>query len=638
MTPQVLICVAPVLSALRPALGPATLKAGLAAAGIAAEVVYLNLDFAEYCGLADNEWLAEDIPTHLLAGDWLFAHLLAPDAAPAARAHARHLAEQVGPRRWRDLARLRARCGDFVEAAARRIAARAAPLVGFSTVFQQTGASLALAARLKQLAPATHVCFGGANCHGPMGPALLERYAQIDSVFTGNADGVFTEFAQALLAGRARTLPGMVLRDHAPCTLPPPSPPLDSLPIPDHGEYFEQLAGRPFAAQLRPAVTYESSRGCWWGQKHHCTFCGLNSDSMAFKAKSAPRVRAELDAQARRYGVTRFCAADNILALDHIEAVFAPLAADATGWRFFYEIKANLSEARLRTLARAGVTWVQPGIESLDDDVLRIMRKGVTALANVRLLRNCTELGMGAAWNILYGFPDEPPDAYARMTRRLPLLEHLRPPTSCSRIRIDRFSPNYEQAAAMGFDDVAPAPAYAALYGGDAQWLARVAYFFDGRPPQGERFDYVDALRAAVARWRAAWYGGGAAPELRLERLGPVTLLKDTRGCAVQPLHLLEPAQVALLDACRDPTPVARMLAQHAADWPGDAAARFSELVALRLVLVDGNAALSLPIDGAGAVIGAAERADYPWGYWLPAPDPMPHPADRPAAAVELPS
>ena len=30
------------------------------------------------------------------------------------------------------------------------------------------------------------------------------------------------------------------------------------------------------------------------------------------------------------------------------------------------------------------------------------MRKGVTALANVRLLRNCTEIGVGAVWNILH--------------------------------------------------------------------------------------------------------------------------------------------------------------------------------------------------------------------------------------------
>ncbi len=637
MAAPVILCIAPVLSVLRPALGPATLKAGLTAAGIDAQTLYLNLDFADYCGLADNEWLAEDIPTHLLAGDWLFAHLLDTAPAPAAAEHAARLAAQVGPQRWRDLERLRRGCGDFIDTMARRLATSGAPLVGFSTVFQQTAASLALAAGLKRIAPDTHVCFGGANCHGPMGPALLERFAQIDSVFTGNADGIFTEFVQALLAGRPRALPGMLLRGHRPCVLPPPAASMDDLPVPDHDDYFAQLSGRRFATQLRPAVTYESSRGCWWGQKHHCTFCGLNSDSMAFKAKSAGRVRAELGAQALRHGVTRFCAADNILALDHIESVFGPIAADSLGWTFFYEIKANLSEARLRTLARAGVTWVQPGIESLDDGVLRIMRKGVTALANVRLLRNCQEIGIGAVWNLLYGFPDEPPHAYERMAQWLPLLEHLRPPTSCSRIRIDRFSPNHEQATAMGFDGVTPAPAYGALYGGDAAWLARIAYFFDGRPPQGECFDYVDALRAAVAQWRAAWYGGGA-PELRLERLGPIALLRDTRRCAIQQLHLLEPAQVALLDACRDAAPVARVLQQHAADWPGDAAARFEELVALRLMLVDGNAALSLQVDGSGLLIDAPQRADFPWGYWVAAEDTPPVRADRAICTEELPS
>ncbi|MCQ4165546.1 RiPP maturation radical SAM C-methyltransferase [Tahibacter harae] len=633
MRPAVLLCVAPVLSVLRPALGPSTLKAALESAGIAAEVLYLNLHFAEACGVETNEWLAEDVPTHLLVGDWLFAHLLAGAEPAGAAAHAQTLREHAGPARWRELLRLRARSEGFIAGLARHVHTRGAAVVGFSSMFQQTAASLALAAQLKRLAPDTHICFGGANCHGPMGPALLQRYGQIDSVFTGNAEAVFAAFTRGVLDGRPRPVPGAVLRGGSEAARPAPPARLDQAPVPDHSDYFRYLRGSTLGAQLRPAVPFESSRGCWWGQKHHCTFCGLNSDSMAFNAKPAPQVLDELAQLAQRHGVARFCAADNIMALEHIEQVFGVLESRSPGWRFFYEIKSNLSEARLRTLARGGVTWVQPGIESLDDRVLQIMRKGVTALANIRLLRNCTELGMGAVWNILYGFPHEPADAYARMARLLPLLQHLRPPTSCSRIRIDRFSPNYEQSAAMGFSQVRPAPAYAALYGGDAAWLEQVAYFFEGTPPQGEQFGYADALRAAVQDWRDSWYRHEEVPELRLERLGPAALVKDTRRCAVQALHLLPPAAVALLDGCRDPAPVSRLLQHNAAAHPdSDAEADFARLVELGLVLVDGNAALSLPVDGADTVIDAAGRADFPWGHVLPAP------ADAAARRAELPT
>jgi radical SAM superfamily enzyme YgiQ (UPF0313 family) len=38
----------------------------------------------------------------------------------------------------------------------------------------------------------------------------------------------------------------------------------------------------------------ETARGCWWGAKHHCTFCGLNQNDMAFRAKSPQCAMDEL--------------------------------------------------------------------------------------------------------------------------------------------------------------------------------------------------------------------------------------------------------------------------------------------------------------------------------------------------------
>ena len=53
-----------------------------------------------------------------------------------------------------------------------------------------------------------------------------------------------------------------------------------------------------------------------------------------------------------------------------------------------------------------------PGIESLSTPILRLMDKGVTALQNIRLLKLCSEFGIQPLWNIMYGFPGEPPDEY----------------------------------------------------------------------------------------------------------------------------------------------------------------------------------------------------------------------------------
>ena len=72
---------------------------------------------------------------------------------------------------------------------------------------------------------------------------------------------------------------------------------LDELPVPDYHEFFDGRRRSGLARRLGATpvtLPFESARGCWWGAKRHCTFCGLNGSTMAFRAKSPDRVRAEL--------------------------------------------------------------------------------------------------------------------------------------------------------------------------------------------------------------------------------------------------------------------------------------------------------------------------------------------------------
>jgi len=613
-TSHVVLCAPPVSSVLRPSLALSLLKASLAAQGVPARVVYACIDFAERYGLDLNEALAEDLPTHLLAGDWLFAHLLDTHPDPEARAaHEAAIAGYAHAGLWARMQRVRADAAGFVDAVARDILADRPMLVGFTTTFQQTAAALAIAAAVKRLAPGVVTCIGGANCHGPMGRVLVEVFPQLDYAFTGEADEAFPAFVADLRAGRPPSAAGVVAQGMAE-RAPAPLVDMDRAAVPDHDDYFARLDRAAFRHAVAPAIMIEASRGCWWGQKNHCTFCGLNSAGMSFRSKPAERVRREIAGLSGRYGVRRFLLADNIIALDHVRHVFGQLDSDAPAYRMFCEIKSNLNEAAVRTLRRAGVSWVQPGIESLDDRVLRLMRKGVDALTNVRLLRLCREFGVGAVWNILHGFPGEPAEAYRQMADLVPLVEHLRPPTSVSAIRLDRFSPNYEQAARMGFERVRPAPAYAALYGLAPDRLADLAYFFEGEARDLPGHDYVAPLKAAVAGWQARWYGGREVPELRAERIGPMTVLKDTRGAAAAPWRILDDDEVAVLEAFRTQASIPVRLARLQTDRAmSDPAAVFDRLRDWQLFLVLDNTALSLVVDGRLAE-GKPDR-DYPWGH-----------------------
>jgi ribosomal peptide maturation radical SAM protein 1 len=622
MRADVVICCAPVMSVVRPSAALGLLQAALEQRKIAASSLYLNMLFAESVGVDVNERLA-DLPTSLLIGDWLFADRLGP--APAREEVARHRRLVDAELERKNLVHVKRIRGTFaarfVERAAAVILDRRPRIVGFSTMFQQTAASLAIAAEVRKLDPSIVICFGGANCHGPMGPVLLRNYPQIDFVFTGEADFDFPEFADTLLAGGEPTAMGAGFVGRAAPAANPAVPviDLDQLPIPDYRDYFDQLSLLSEKDRVRSSIPFESSRGCWWGKKKHCTFCGLNAEGMTFRSKTPERVVRELDVLFKAYGVSRFAATDNILSLDHVDGVLLKLAnrpASGRVHRLFYEIKSNMDQESLETLARAGVVWVQPGIESLSDEVLRLMRKGVNALLNMRMMRNCRELGMGIIWSILYGFPGEPAEVYEEMAQFSPLIEHLQPPVSCVRIRLDRFSPNFERAAEMGFRGTAAAPAYGAIYNVPQPELQDLAYFFEGSAPDAASEDDLVSLRAAVAAWRARWFGESTPPQLTLVRVGAGGLVRDTRSIATAPMHYLEPAELALIDAMREPCDPASVLAKLSGDLaPRLLADALERIVQLHLVLMHRGKALSLVVDSSRTLFDADDRADAPTGY-----------------------
>ena len=176
-------------------------------------------------------------------------------------------------------------------------------------------------------------------------------------------------------------------------------------------------------------LLYEGSRGCWWGEKHHCTFCGLNAQSMKFRAKSVEQVARELASLSSRYDSSRFRLVDNIIDLKYIENLFGKFAADRCDLDVFIETKSNLNRQQIRTLAVGGVKCMQPGLESLSQNQLRAMDKGVTPIQNIVCLKWSFYYRVVVSWNLLLGFPGETNEDYQRQIQ----LHSLALPSPASR-------------------------------------------------------------------------------------------------------------------------------------------------------------------------------------------------------------
>jgi ribosomal peptide maturation radical SAM protein 1 len=273
----------------------------------------------------------------------------------------------------------------------------------------------------------------------------------------------------------------------------------------------------------------ETSRGCSYGEKRHCVFCGLNGERMRFRRKSPSRVIEEFEA-AMSQGVRTLHCVDNVLDRALFETVLPALADDNQRCRIFWEVRPDLSRRQDETLARSGVVWVQVGIESLNTRLLRRMGKGTTALHNVRFLKYAAQWGVGASWSLLFGFPGEDPADYHEIQELIPSLTHLQPPfQDHQRIRVDRFSPMF--AAREGIEHVVPAPAYQDVFRLDPETVARLAYYFDfDYVDRRDPYDYVRGCAEEMERWRL----GTAHAALVCFEAGSALHVVDTRPVAVE--------------------------------------------------------------------------------------------------------
>ncbi len=531
--PRMCVVCMPFASLAHAALGASLVQAVARASGFACDLEYLNLRLAGELGFDVYNALGELSPPTALVGDWVFAHLVDERVEARADLYVRDVLlgdheSYFSPDVTAEVLRIRDRASAFLDECLAGRAWEQYSIVGFTTSFQQNCASLALARRLKQRHPQIQIVFGGANCEGEMGIALHRRHRFLDYVVSGEAELVLPHLLAAVAQGRRpASMPGLIVREGERTLRPErmvlPVERMDELPVPDLSDYYEQLERSGLDTTFDPLVPFETARGCWWGAKQHCTFCGLNGHTMTFRSKSPERALSELRGQLR-WG-RRFLVVDNILDYRYFRTFLPELASQGIGASFHYEIKANLQPWQVDVLRAAGVDHVQPGIESLSTPILELMRKGTTRLQNLLTLRLCREAGIEVAWNLLFGFPGEDAAEYAEVLRLLPLLHHLDAPGFCGRVRVDRHSPYFTTPASFGIHDLRPMRAYSFVYDGPPEDLLDLAYYFDFEHEwRTDPATYAADLERAAGEWRA-----DTRSRLTLEACGSRVRIEDRR-------------------------------------------------------------------------------------------------------------
>ncbi|MCX8131545.1 MAG: RiPP maturation radical SAM C-methyltransferase [Clostridia bacterium] len=397
-------------------------------------------------------------------------------------------------------------------------------IVGCSTMFEQTNSAVAVINKVKQFDKSIVTIIGGANCEGDMSKGISSLSESIDYVFSGESELTFASFLDSYIKNELpddRIFYGEPLKD------------FDTYGSLKYDDFFRQLKQMP-ESELPDdiAILLESSRGCWWGAKNKCTFCGINKERECFRQKSREKILKEfLEITGKHPGV-RVQMTDNIMPYEYFNSFVPDLIGAGNKVPVFYEQKANLDFYKLLQLADAGIKSIQPGVESLSTGMLKLLNKGVKAWQNILLLRNARSIDMDVHWNLLWGAPGDEGIFYSEILDILPLISHLQPPVNFSHIDIHRFSSYYEHPNEYNIENLVPSEKHRNVFPDDTD-VSLLAYSFSGTYSCGayENIDLIKSIYQIVNGWKLQW--PDKMPVLTITEFMGQYLIYDTRTVAV---------------------------------------------------------------------------------------------------------
>lgn len=563
---EVLLIHMPMSELWLPSLGLSLFKSALSSLGLSAKIIYFNLQFAMSTGKVPYQKILEYSKRLNQMGEWIFSGALFEQSKQDIENYIEKILRKsldsqrlfVCPASNKfilTVLKARRNVNRFLNQCLHEVLSYHPRIVGFSSTYQQHAASLALAKSIKNHAPDTFIVFGGPNCEGIMGVETVRQFSFIDAVVSGEGDIVFPQLVQRVLEGQSLSdLQGVYTRTgYRPASNDggypnaPAVADMDALPYPDYDDFFNQLKKSSIRFPVPQVIPMETSRGCWWGEKGHCAFCGLNEANINYRCKSSQRALDELTSLSQSYHGKAFRMTDNALNVDYFKNFIPELAAKNLGLDILYSVRPDLKKSQLRALWEAGIRAINPGIESLSSHVLKLMHKGVTELQNIQLLKWCKEFGIVPIWNLFGGFPNESPEEYHRMADLIPSLVHVQPPLNIGHLSLMRFSPHFKDPEKFGFIDIHPSPAYRYIYPLKPKAVMNLANFFiyGYRDHQNVK-EYMKSIYVECQAWKKIH----ESSDLFFVDDGKCLFIWDQRPMAAQPFVRLSGLQRILYLAC----------------------------------------------------------------------------------------
>jgi len=278
--------------------------------------------------------------------------------------------------------------------------------IGFSVWASNYLTTLMAAAMLKQRPHPPTIVAGGPQVTESVASARLGLEAGLfDAVVQGEGEETFASLYEGYRRGGAIVpVPGALTAGNAsaPMEAPPDLLKIRELPAPDYDAMdLPAYSLSPYGT----TVLYQLSRGC----TDRCTFCSEWVFWRRIRILEPLQAVEQLAHMQRRYGFSEVLFTDSLLngSVKRLRAFAEGVLERNLKFEWGGFMRAQMDTDTLALLKRAGLRWVNVGIESMSDTTLTLMNKRRTEADNLDALRLFLENGIIVQSGLIPGFPGD---------------------------------------------------------------------------------------------------------------------------------------------------------------------------------------------------------------------------------------
>jgi len=242
---------------------------------------------------------------------------------------------------------------------------------------------------------------------------ILGKYDFIDYILMGEYEYTLLDLVNILNnPANLKRVPGLAFKSNQSVVINSPRPTikdLDDLPWPERGgeviyKYNDGFAGLPV-----PNVQMCSSRGC----PFHCTFClwpQVLYGEHKYRKRNPVKVAEEMDWLIQKFNFKAVYFDDDVFNIDktHVAGICKEIIKRKIRVPWAVMARADFMDEKLLSLmSDAGLFAVKYGIESANNNVLRLCKKNLNLARAEKMIKYTKKLGVKVHLTFCLGLPGE---------------------------------------------------------------------------------------------------------------------------------------------------------------------------------------------------------------------------------------